>query len=307
MASAQAVEKKLEKPAASRDLFPLASIMVATDFSPASARAVDYAVSLARRFSLRVYVTHIVGHPGHAAPEPDPGAPAAESFRQQAERHAKELENSGRLFGVPYLVLIEEGTLWPAIEQLIERYKIDLLVLGTHGASGVRKVLAGSSAEAIFRQARIPVLTAGPEATEEPLFEAEFKSILCATDFGPGAERAAACAFALAQEHRARLLMLHVSTRSEGLTERDVVYERESIVRTLQELLPTGYELTCQQQFHLAYGKPVEEILRVAQETDADLIVIGAKPRENLAGHIPHTKAYRIVCGAKCPVLTVKS
>jgi nucleotide-binding universal stress UspA family protein len=307
MAHLPTVEIKGEKKTSSKELFPLANIMVATDFSPTSERAVDYAVSLGRRFGSRVYVTHIIGYAGHDVMEPNLALPSAEEFRRQAEKNAKELEDSGRLFGVPYEFMIEEGTLWPALQDLIERKSIDLLVLGTHGISGVMKVLTGSSAEAVFRQARIPVLTVGPGAKPEPLFEAEFKTILCATDFGPAAEREAAYAFALAQEHRARLVLLHVSSPKEGLTERDVVYERESIVHTLKELLPTGYELTCQEQFHLAYGEPVAEILKVAQEISADLMVIGAKKRENLAGHIPHTKAYRIVCGAKCPVLTVKS
>jgi nucleotide-binding universal stress UspA family protein len=307
MAPLSTVEVKEEKKSAWKELFPLANIMVATDFSPSATRAVDTAVSLARRFGARVYVAHIIGYPGREVLEPDLGAPSADVLRRQAEKNAKELENSGRLFGVPYQMVIEEGTLWPAIQQLIEQNKIDLLVLGTQGVTGVMKVLTGSSAEEIFRQARIPVLTVGPAATEEPLFEAEFKTILLATDFGPAAEREAALAFALAQEHRAQLLLLHVSSPKEGLSERDVVYERESIVHLLKELIPTGYEMTCREQFHLAFGDPVTEILRVAAETNADLIVIGAKQRENLAGHIPHTKAYRIVCGAKCPVLTVKS
>ena len=307
MATLSTVKSKSEEKASAKELFPLANILVATDFSPTSTRAVDYAVSLARRFGSRVYVTHIIGYAGHGVMEPDLGAAPAETLRLQAEKNAQALEESGRLFGVPYEVVIEEGTLWPALEQLIQQKKIDLVVVGTHGASGVLKVLTGSSAEAIFRQARIPVLTVGPEAKQDPLFEAEYKTILCATDFGPSAERQAACAFALAQEHRARLVLLHVSGPKEGLSERDLVFEREAIVRTLEELVPTGYEPTCQRQYHLAFGDPVEQILRVAQETKADLIVIGAKQRANLAGHIPHTKAYRVVCGAKCPVLTVKS
>lgn len=307
MAPLPTFETKQEKKASARELFPLANIMVATDFSPTSARALDYAVSLARRFGSRVYVTHIIGYAGHDVMEPNLAVPSSQEFRRQAQRNAKELEDSGRLFGVPYEFIIEEGTLWPALEDLIDRKKINLLVLGTHGISGVMKVLTGSSAESVFRQARIPVLTVGPGAKEEPLFEAEFKTILCATDFGPAAEREVAYAFALAQEHRARLVLLHVSSPKEGLTERDVVYERDSIVHTLRELIPAGYEPTSQQQFHLAYGEPVEQILKIAQELKADLIVIGAKKREDLAGHIPHTKAYRMVCGARCPVLTVKS
>jgi nucleotide-binding universal stress UspA family protein len=307
MAPLPIVESKAEKKCSAKELFPLANIMVATDFSPASARAVDYAVSLARRFGARVFVTHILEYERRAELEAGLSVPPINAFRLQAEESMKALERTGRLYGVPYVPLIDTGALWPAIEQLIEEHKIDLLVLGTHGAGAVAKMFIGSRAEEIFRHARIPVLTVGPGAKEEPLFEAEFKTILYATDFSPAAERGAAFAFALAQEHRAKLLLLHVSSPKEGLTERDLVFERESIVHTMKELIPTDYELTCQQQFHLAFGEPVEQILRVAQESKADLIVIGAKKQGSLAGHIPHTKASRIVCGAKCPVLTVRS
>jgi hypothetical protein len=41
--------------------------------------------------------------------------------------------------------------------------------------------------------------------------------------------------------------------------------------------------------------------------TKADLIVMGAKARKSLAGNVPHTKAYRVVCEAECPVLTARS
>jgi len=171
----------------------------------------------------------------------------------------------------------------------------------------VLKVLTGSSAEQIFRQARIPVLTVGPAATAQPLLEAEFKNILCATDFGPGAEREVAYAFALAQEHSAKLTLLHATPPAAKPYGPDAVSQRETITRKLQELVPGGGDVLSKPEFRLASGNPVEEILRVAQETKADLIVIGAKKRESLAGHIPHTKAYRVVCGAKCPVLTFKS
>ena len=307
MAPLPATESKTQKKTVAKELFPLANILVATDFSSTSDRAVDFAVSLARRFGSRVFVTHILGYAGHDVMEPNLAVPAPGDFYRQAEKKAKELEDSGRLFGVQYQFVIEEGTLWPALQDLIERHKIDLLVLGTHGISGVMKVLTGSSAEQVFRQARIPVLTVGPGITQDPLFEAEFKTILCATDFGPAAEREVACAFALAQEHRAKLLLLHVSGPKEGLNESDLVFEREAIVHALQKLVPADCELTSKLEFDLAFGEPVEQILKVAGETKADLVVIGAKSRENLAGHIPHTKAYRIVCHAKCPVLTVKS
>jgi nucleotide-binding universal stress UspA family protein len=297
------VEGKIE----AKKAISLKNIMVATDFSEATDRALDYAVSLARRFGSRIYLTHVITFEGHELMEPDLAAPTVVDLRRLAEEGTKKIESSGRLSGVPYQVVIEEGKLWTGIEALLKKYEIDLLVLGTHGLGGIDKVLIGSSAEELFRQVQVPVLTVGPGAKGEPLRETEFKNILFATDFGKWAEREAAFAFALAQEHRAKLTMLHVFANVKQTTSPDAVRERDRITRLLKELLPTEFEVLCKPDYQVAYGEPGEEILRTAQATKADLIVMGAKKGQTFAGHLPHTKAYHVVCGAKCPVLTIKS
>jgi nucleotide-binding universal stress UspA family protein len=301
------IEEKIEKKIPAQRPVSLARIMVATDFSPVSNRALDCAVSLARRFGSQIYLTHVITYAGHPMAEPDLGAPTGERLRRMAHTQAQEVVDSGRLYGVPYEVVMEEGTLWPALEILLKKYNIDLLVLGTHGMSGPLKVIFGSSAEEIFRQVRLPVLTVGPAVTREAPFEAEFKTVLFATDFGPGAERQAAYAFALAQEHRSKLILLNVIQHAEKHFDRDAILEREGITHQLRELVPGGCELLCKPEFHLAHGRPAEEILRVAKEMKADLIVVGAKKRGSLAGHIPSTNAFGVVRGARCPVLTIKS
>lgn len=307
MTEALKVEEKPQQTTPAIPQISLARIMVATDFSPYADRALDYAISLARRFGSRIYLSHIVTYEGHGVLEPDLGMPARERFRQLAQQNAKAIEDSGRFFGVPHEVLIEEGSLWPALEILLEKHKIDLLVLGTHGMSGPLKAVFGSAAEEIFRQARIPVMTVGPTVTQEPPFEAEFRTILFATEFGTGAEREAAFAFAIAQEHTARIMLLNVAPFQAGLPELEAVAEREHITRRLQEFIPRTKELHCKPEIDVAYGEPVAEILRVARETKTDLIVIGAKKSGALSGHIPGTKAYGVVRGAQCPVLTIKS
>jgi nucleotide-binding universal stress UspA family protein len=65
--------------------------------------------------------------------------------------------------------------------------------------------------------------------------------------------------------------------------------------------------LVCKLEFEVAVGEPVEEILRRAKDIKADLIVMGAKARGSLASNALHAKAYQVICGALCPVLTVKS
>jgi nucleotide-binding universal stress UspA family protein len=302
------IEEQSEQKVPPKKEAMLARIMVATDFSPVSDRALDYAVSLARRFGSQIYLTHVIPFPGHSMMEPGLAVPTAEDLRAGAKRQMQDIVDSGALYGVPYEVILDEGLLWPALEMLLEKKKINLLVLGTHGMSGAMKAVFGSAAEAIFRQARVPVLTVGPAITKQAPFEAEFQNILFATAFGPGAEREAAIAFKLAQEHRSKLTLLHVTERPDGFTSFNAEAEREAIRRQMRELVPACCEPACKLEFHVTYGSdPVREILRAAHETKADLIVIGAKKRGALAGHVVHSKAFRVVRDAGCPVLTVKS
>jgi len=274
----------------------LARILVATDFSETSDRALEHALSLARTYNSRIFLAHVIPVDLMMAPE------LAEASREQMRRAAREgmerILTSGRFFGVPHEEFIEEGYLWPNIEDLIKKHEIDLLALGTHGMGLIRKLLIGSRAEEIFRQARIPVLTVGPAVEREPFYEIELKNILFATAFGMGVARQAAYAFSLAHEHHSRITLLHVQQH---------LYQEQVIINRLQELVPPVPDLHCLPWFRVEWGDPVNEILRVAGQIRADLIVLGAKTRKGLPGHVPHTKAYQVVCGATCPVMTIKS
>jgi nucleotide-binding universal stress UspA family protein len=274
----------------------LANILVATDFSETSDRALEHALCLARTYNSRIFLAHII--PVDLMMAPELAEASREQLRQAARAGLQRIRTSGRFFQVLHEEIIEQGALWPNIEALIKKHAIDLVVVGTHGKGFVQKLLIGSSAEEIFRQARVPVLTVGPGVRREPLYGVELKNILFATDFGLGAERQAAYAFSLAQEHRSRITLLHVEQRSDQET---------ATVDQLQELIPSATDLHCLPLFRVERGNPVKEILRVAEQMKADLIVLGAKTRRGLAGNVPHTKAYQIICGASCPVLTIKS
>jgi len=280
-------------------------ILVATDFSPASERALEYAISIARRFGSKIYLSHVIALDGYPMIAPEIAVKTIAANRGEAEESFAKIIESGGLHGIEYHTSIVEGTFWPTLDSLINECKIDLLVLGTRGLGGIKKIVLGSAAEEAFRQARIPVLTVGPHAKDESLGKTEFKKILFATDFGPGVDREAAYAFALAQEHHARITLLNVVPYVEEFSEEAVTNRRNWVVRQLKELAPAKATLEQEPEFMMIIGDPVEEILRWADK--ADLIVMGAKPRKGLAGHVPHTKAYRVISAAKCPVLTVKS
>jgi len=283
----------------------LARILVATDFSPASDRALEHAVSLARWYNSKIYLTHIL--PLDVMMAPELVTVTEVEVRRAAETGMRRIEESGQLQGVTYEVFLRQGPVLPTLGKMIEEQNIDLVVLGTHGKGIAQKILIGSTAEQVFRQARVPVLTVGPVAEREPLYDVNFRNILFATEFGRGAEREAAYAFSLAQEHRSRLTMLHVLTHAKEFDEPVVVKATAASAHQMRELLPLDAGSHCLPRFRVETGNPVEEILRVSREIDADLIIIGAKPRKGLAGHLPHSKAYQVVCRAGCPVLTIKS
>jgi nucleotide-binding universal stress UspA family protein len=299
--------KAAPKKALPDKMIQLARILVATDFSPVSNRALDYAVSLARRYDSHIYLTHVISLDAYPLAAPEVTVGLVNSQRREAENKIQEMVFSGRLQDVPHDILIEEGALWPAIESVIEKQEIDLVVVGTHGVGAVEKVIIGSGAEQIFRQSTCPVLTVGPAVDGGATPDVVFKHILFATDFGLGAEREAAYAFSIAQEHDATVTLLHVARHLDDYSDVGVTLKKEAITHELQELVPSGAEAWCQIQFRMAIGDPASELLRFAKEDKADLIVMGAKKRAGLAGHVPGTTAYKVVSKAHCPVLTVRS
>lgn len=294
MATAQQCAMKMT-PAQAPTKKPLfKNILLATDFSSASKEALKYAASLARRYGSSIYLTHVIGADGYPLVSPEYAADSMRKMHEEAEKGFRELLKTGELIELPYKVLIQEGNLWPSIQEVVKEHAIDLVVVGTHGAGTVQKLLIGSGAEEIFRKAHVPVLTVGPAMAREPEYEMEFPNIPFATDFGISAEREAEIAYALAQEHCSRLRVVNVIPHPEvyGM---DVLQEKtEACERQMRELMANRPEIRCKVDFHVASGDPVERILHIAECSKADLIVMGAKARESFAGNIPNTKAYRI-------------
>jgi nucleotide-binding universal stress UspA family protein len=300
----QAVEQKQHVDLGKR--VSLTKILVTTDFSAVSDRALDYAIAVAHRYDARIYLAHVITPDPFQFAEPQLAQATYEKVRQAAEEGVTDILISGKLRGVPHEVLMEEGSVWPTLEKMIVEHEIDLVVAGTHGRGKVQKILIGSVAEEIFRQANTAVLTVGPAVKGNTQKEIELNHILFATDFGPGAERAAAHAFSLAQEHNARLTLLHVIESAAAYTEESVARQREINIVRMKQLMPEGSENWCNPEFRVTFGAAVEEILIAARESKADLIVMGAKARKSLAGHAPLTIAYNVVTKSHCPVLTVR-
>src|SRR5215469_7360967 len=284
----------------------LTKLMVLTDFSTVSDLALEYAVALARRYDSRIYLTHILSTDVYQVTDPPLAEMTYQKMRRAAEQGITDILISGKLRGVPHEALLLEGTLWPTVERLIQEHEIDLVVTGTRGRGQLKKMILGSVADEVFRQAGCAVLTVGPRTETQVPSEVSLKNILFATDFGLGAERAAKYAFSLAQEHDARLTVLHAVEEVHAYTEEEVERIRKFNLQKMKQFVPPESENWCKVVFRVTFGAPAEEILSAAGETKADLIIMGAKTRKTFAGHAPQATAYNVVAKAKSPVLTVR-
>lgn len=284
----------------------LHNILFATDFSTSSEIALRYALSIARRYDAQVHVTHVIRPDTYQLVPREATTLVLGQARRYAEQEMANLLTSGRLRDIPHQVLLGEGELWPVLCGLLEQHEIDLIVVGTHGRTGVRKLLLGSVAEEIFRLSLRPVMTVGPHVSGEVPAEAELRQILYATDFTPASERAAAYAFSLAQEHQAQLTLMHAVEDASAVSAHNTALLKEHFTQRLHELIPPGAELWCKPDFAVEFGKPSQSVLKIAAEKQADLIVLGVRRTANFPGHLPPATAYEVVCQSLCPVLTVR-
>lgn len=281
-------------------------VLVATDLSPLSEPALLWASGIARRYGSELYVTHIISPAETALVPPEYWGSSQEMIEEAATRQMAGLD--ANLQGVPHKMLLEHGGVWESISAAIEKYGIDLLVMATHGRGGLGRLMMGSVAEEAFRQARCPVLTVGPHVTAQATGKPELGEILFATHFGPESLAALPYAISLAQEFQTGITLLNVLDEEDFDLPADPQVVLQNRMERLGRIIPAHTELPREPQYRVEFGKAAEQILRVAQERNAGLIVLGAKATRHMgtATHWGSAVAHNVVSSALCPVLTIR-
>jgi nucleotide-binding universal stress UspA family protein len=299
-------------------------VLIATDFSPASERALACGLAIARRYGSALSVVHAIP-PEQGEPIPLDPLPRELDRRQlEAEEQMKHLGQKAQINDIEYHLLLDQGPVWDVLSSVIEHQHIDLLVVGTRGRGGLKKMALGSVAEEVVRLATCPVLTVGSNVFPAESRRAEFRQILFATDFGPASAKAFPYALSLAEDYRAKLVLLHMMPLmpfpdlgpaaygpavygAESLTKWQGTTRDES-ARTLRKLIPPNTKLAAEPEYVVGMDFLPEGILDTATAHRIDLIVMGANrtayPR--VAAHITWALTHEVICHAKCPVLTVR-
>lgn len=297
-------------------------VLCPVDLSSYSRRALQHALAIARWYEAKVAVLHVC----RQVPIVDTAAAAlgaglyvppvalTEIDRKAVERHVAEFvahtpgaEDVG--------VHVCEGIhVREEILREAQARSADLLVLGSHGLTGVKRLVLGSVAEDVLRHSPTPVLIVPAHASEAPASGVPFRRIVCAVDFHADSYRALRYAFDLAQESDAQLTLLHavampaVHVGAEDLTI-DAESVRDTVMRNardrLDTLVPDDARAYCSVHAEVVEGQAHQAVLGLATEVDADLIIMGVRSRAAFDVAVFGSTTQAVVRAAHCPVLTV--
>jgi nucleotide-binding universal stress UspA family protein len=289
-------------------------ILCPIDFSDVSRHALAHAAALARAHGAELTVLHVapVMPVGTAFP------PLAVSAMAFTPRIREGLRDELRAFapadlaGLAPRFVVRDGPVVPEIVAEARAGAADLVVVGTHGRRGVERLVLGSVAGKLLHRAPCPVLVV-PDVDEAAPAARGPRHVVCALDLSDRSADTLAWAVWLAQQARARLTVLHVVDwpehdqpgRHAGLTECKSALWGEAMER-LRAVVPAAAREDGAVVETVVLGTPWREILRVAGEEGADLLVLGAQGRGGLERVLFGSTAGHVVRQASCPVFLVR-
>jgi nucleotide-binding universal stress UspA family protein len=288
-------------------IFPT-KILLATDGSEDAELAASSALALTKQTGSELHVVHVLSLPIDTQ---DPSSFEPEVRRQLETRMRARLEELvGRIEGSGGEVAGAHPRVGRPDAEIIgqaERIGAGLIVIGSRGSGPIRRALLGSVSDSVVRHAHCPVLVVRGEAAAFPA------KILLATDASEEARLATTTAADVAQRTGSELHVVHVGEvrpvyhpERRGYLAR---YEelREEAQRLLEgqvdEIVSTGGTVA---GAHLRMGRPDEEIVLLAEETGANLVVMGSRGLGGIRRALVGSVSDSVVRHAHCPVMVVR-
>jgi nucleotide-binding universal stress UspA family protein len=276
-------------------------ILVPVDFSECSRLAVEFAASFARKSSAEIYLLHVLesgetdsglGSTGTwAGAEEVATVPYMIARLKIIKSQMQDFISKNGLTEIPVHDSIEVGDPAAKINHAAEKYAADIIVMGTHGVSGLKEIFIGSTAEKVVQHANRPVLSIKEKMSSMPA------NIIFASDFSSEAARVFETVKSFASVFQARIHLLNV-------VDRDDEFKKDKSLLNLRAFADR-HDAADYPYSVLPAEKTEEGILLFSKEINADIIAIGTHGRRGLARFFNGSVSGELVNHSFCPVLTI--
>jgi len=280
-------------------------VLLATDFSAASQAAFQTALGVCTALQADLSILHVFEYSDAFPPETGRELLELDNFYQTDQSSLESLREEALRAGVSCKATMVRGTASLVIIETIRADQIDLVVLGTSALHGFERLVFGSTAEEVLREAPCPVLTVGPQVAglaNSGRFEGP---VVFATDFHRITAQAIRYAASFCEMTKSPLHCLHVLPRTlEGGSQNRVV--PLVVTEALHHVAIESGAAIYTPVYAVTYGSEISNaVVEYAKQHRARMIVLGVRQASMLASHLPAHIAYRIITEAPCPVVTI--
>ena len=289
------------------------SILCPIDFSDGSAGALRYAAAIANHFGTRMILLTVEDPLLAEAADLGTGIPwSPEESKQYMAQFAGKIFGAGAelLDGLEYEVVV--GKPAPEILRVARERSCDLIVISTHGATGIRKLFFGSTTERVLRETTRPVLIT-PPADPGPISLDDARKLLgrivAPVDLSPASGHQVRVAAGLAEAAGVPLIVAHAieplkTWFAARLNVTGLESDRRAVAEDGLETLVKSLPSHVQAEALLVYGDPAEELAKVARDRRAGLVVMGLHGSP-MTGPRMGSVTYRLLCLLSAPVLAL--
>jgi nucleotide-binding universal stress UspA family protein len=270
-------------------------ILVPTDFSEQAENALKVAAQLAKKHKCELHLLHIIEMPMHKvdALSSYNNLPEAMFFMKLAHKRFEELLNKDYLKGISIIENVEFHEIFKGVYHVCQKQDIDLVIMGSHGSSGLREMLIGSNTEKVVRTSETPVLVI---KNEHETFKANH--FVFASDFKEESKVAFIKALKFGEKFDSKIHLLMVNTANKFKTSIEANKRMEDFIKDFNLKNHT---------INIYNDDTIEKgIMNFSQSISADLIGMSTHGRQGISHFFNGSISEDLVNHAKRPVITFK-
>lgn len=271
-------------------------ILVPTDFSEHAEFALKTAAQIAKKNNGEIILLHMLELPSQVVDKVagrTGDIPEIMFFIQKTREHFEEIKNSSFLDGIPVTEAVQFERAFEGIIKASKGHNVDLVVMGSHGTSGVQGFFVGSNTEKVVRTSDIPVLVVKKELDIK-----DINKFVFASDFSEEMKKPFENAIAFAKAFGARMDLLMINTPGRFMSTEE---SEKRITSFLKSFSLENYSMHVYNDYSVEKG-----VLNFSNRVNADLIGVGTHGRTGISHYLNGSIGEDIVNNAVRPVITFK-